>query len=123
MHYVERKRRIAAQNRYIASLNEQNSVFVDKTDPEKNTVGVEECISTDKTPAPQNVTLTDETPTAEDAALNDEIPEAETLSSTEENSESEPPPVQKIFFCPKCGRKTDDNPESRFCAGCGTLIR
>ena len=77
MHFIERNRRIAAQNRYIASLNEQNSVFIEKTEG---------------------------------------TPEAENSSAPEET------PVHILYFCPKCGRKTDGNPEARFCAGCGTLI-
>ena len=134
MHYVERKRRIAAQNRYIASLNEQNSVFIEKTDLEENTVEAEANSSTEEAPeadntavideisAAEDATLTDQTTAAEDVTLTDEIPEAENSSLTDENSEPEQPLVQKIHFCSKCGRKTDDNPESKFCAGCGALI-
>ncbi len=102
MHYVERKRRIAAQNRYIASLNEQNSVFIEKPDHEGNTVEAEECALTDEAP---------------------ETPEPENALVTEETPESEQTPIQIIAFCPRCGRKTDGNPEDRFCAGCGASLR
>ena len=113
MHFVERNRRIAAQNKYIASLNEKNSVFVENT---------ENLSVADVAAEAESISATEEIPEAVSSSVTEEIPEAEDSSVTDEAPEPEKAPVQIIAFCPRCGRKTDDNPNGRFCAGCGTLL-
>ena len=122
MHFIERNRRIAAQNKYIASLNEQNSVYIEKTDYEGDAAKAEGCSVTEETPDAEEGSVTDVNPEVESSSVTDENPEVGNNWVSEDNSEPEEAPIQKISFCPKCGRKTDGNPGARFCAGCGALL-
>ncbi len=122
MHFIERNRRIAAQNKYIASLNEQNSVYIEKTDYEGDTAKAEGCSITEETPDAEEDSVTDVKPEVESSSVTDGNPEVGNNWLSEDNSEPEEAPIQKISFCPKCGRKTDGNPGARFCAGCGALL-